>query len=193
MITDTKSADQNLISVIKQRAIEKSSDWIYLNRLWHDPVTRSQFYSSLQEFSSKFLNLDKNSVLLCPEGIYSSFGIIPFAALLAQSVGCFLVIWKEFGDVVTARPKLFPDIEKFSSNARVVLFQDVISNGTILRKLTPVLQERNWNLHEIFSVIYLEQASPELGENLEYTRSVLKSPDMKFTYMVDGRELGVSS
>lgn len=193
MVNQTVSSSKlsEAIDLIRSKALDKPSGWIYLNRLWHDPKTREKFFSLLVEFFKSRVTIKKNSILLCPEGIYSSFGAIPFVVMLAKETSSHLAIWKEFGDVVMTTPKLFPDIDKLPRNATVILFQDVVTNGTILRKIAPILADKNCVISHFFTIVYLEQETRELQENINLIKRYLGNHEFEFISMVTGTDIGI--
>jgi len=168
---DAKSKKELINIIHESRAFDKKMGWFLVNKIWHEPKTREKFHSLLIHFWSQIFANSKENLLVCPEGLVSSFGIIPFASLLAHEMKYSMVIWKEYGDILTASSLMYPDKSFLEEGARCIVFQDVVSKGTTIQKMQNDLDQLNWKISKYITVIQIEENQRELNDNIEYCRT----------------------
>ena len=173
-------------------ATQRNTNWIYLNRIWYEPKSREKLYSLIEEFLDYSLAGIQNPVLLVPEGLSSSFGIVPFISVYADKRKYHLLFWKEFGDILTIAPFIFPQPEKLDlpENFNLVVIQDVVGNGSLLYKVSKYLlkHDQGWQIRSLLAVICLDRYKSEL-EKLLGQISVDQKNKVDFDYCIS--DLGI--
>lgn len=190
-------AKQKLIDLIKQQDLEiydEETRWFFFNRLWYSPTAREAFYGYFLSFLRPLIKKARTSdtVLLVPEGLSSSFGIMPFAFQVAIDLKLPIAIWKEFANELTATPYLFPDRRFLPSKPDFIVLNDVVANGSILRKLGSYFYENELDAGiSIFATILQVKAkSQQLSTNLEFLGQQQANRSPLFKSMITTEELG---
>ncbi len=174
------------------KAIDSNTNWIYINRIWYDPIYRNKFIPHIDDFLDTSISKITNPTIFVPEGLSSSFGTIPFASNYAQKKGYPMFFWKEFGDILTIAPFVFPQPESIDlpKSINLVIIQDVVGNGSLLYKIARDLikYDHKWIIRSLLTFVYLSQFNKELNELLERVSEEQKS-NIQFDYMVSDLEI----
>lgn len=166
-----KKSKREIINIIHESgAFERKFGWFLVNKIWHKPEIREKFYELLVNFWKQEVVNSNQDMLVCPEGLVSSFGIIPFASLLAHDMKYPMVIWKEYGDILTASSLMYPDKSFLEDGLRCIIFQDVISKGTTIQKMQNDLSQLKWRISKYVALIQIEKNQHELSNSFEDCR-----------------------
>jgi len=183
---------RKLIDIINRaKVIETKPNWYSLHRIWHNPDTRSDFYELFLAFWKEELTDVNACVLLCPEGLVSSFGMIPFASLLANELKHSLVVWEEFGDILTASPLMYPNESFLEKGKCCIVLQDVVSKGSTLRKLYNELNRLGWKIRRYVTLVQIDEYNQDLEDNINYCRNNLDylTEDFRFIPILHDTEI----
>lgn len=175
MVISTPSKT-NILDLIDSVAYDEQLKWYFLNRLWYKSDYRKDFYDFFRTYWETTIEPVANQVLVIPEGLSSSFGVFPFVSQLAFEKKYPLVIWKEFGDMLTTRPYFFPNENFLEEGQSSIVIQDVTSKGTTLRKIAQSFSKIGWTISKFISVIQISdgQTRKELDSNRFFSSQLLK-------------------
>lgn len=176
----TTSQIENLRLLFEQyNVLDGESNWYYLNRLWYDMEPRESFIKILERFWKEEIKPVEKSVVIIPEGISSSFGILPAVSRLVYDFDYTLVIWKEFGDILTVEPYIFPGRsyleERVPGPRNCIVLQDVINKGTTLSKMADQLKRHKWKIQVYAGVIQFPESVKRLKQSVDENPEVLSS------------------
>lgn len=176
---------------------DQESKWYYLNRLWYRTESRKVLYELFEKFWLEEVYAHYDALIVVPEGISSSFGILPMVSRIAHQQKSNFVIWKEFGDILTTEPFLFPEkeyLEKFrpvSNNCIVV--QDVINMGTTLSKMSIQIHALGWRIQKYVGVVQFPEGESKLKNNLAEIANLLTDDFAicRMAFVLGENQLGV--
>lgn len=175
---------KKLVRLLKDEKVrDPKTRWISLNKLWFEPESRQLFYEAVLEIWRSQLDISADSLILYPEGLASSFGLLPIVSLVTHKLGYRMAIWRELGDIITTTPRIFPDISTLPQGLNCTIFQDVVGKGTILRKMYPQILKMNWQVNRYIAVVQLADDQRGLDANIDYCKEIL-ARDFQFLSMV---------
>ncbi len=171
----TRTSSDELTNILIElfrdsQIIDQERDWIFLNRLWYSPEIRNIFFPYFERFlDENFINF-QDAYLLAPEGISSSFGIIPFISMYAMLKNKYLFLWKEVGDILTVEPFIFPNPRKLDIQQEItfLIIQDVVGNGSLIYKVANNFkhQQKKWKIGSYLAIVQLDNQKDKLENNL---------------------------
>ena len=159
---------------------------IQLNRLWYEPSVRKIVTDTVARFVRDVASPGPDTVIVCPEGIRSTFGAVPIAATLADQIGCRLCYWVENADTITSRPLLYPRVD--TEGTRCIVLTDVIGRGTILRKLASSISLPHSVL--VVAMVQISSHRQELDRTLRDVGADLCLGVVPFFSIVATKEIG---
>jgi len=185
------NAHKTIVDILKsEKVLDKKGDWLNLNKLWAKPDTRRLFTTQLINVLQEEAVFTDDPVIIHPEGVASSYGILPIVSLLVDKLELRLAIWREIGDIVTTTSMIFPDISSFSHNLNCIIIQDVIGKGTTLRKMFQTLSDLEWHVTSYIAIVQIEKFQAELENNIHICKDIT-SPNFKFIGIIKSSEIGV--
>ncbi len=180
---------QKCIEIIKNTKIfNQKTSWLSTNQLWYDPEVRVAFYDAFLSFWEVNVNDSNSNLIIYPESLNSSFGILPFVSKLVFDRKKKLVIWKELGDLLTTTPKLLPEELDFPQKCICIIVQDVLRKGTTIAKMEPVLEINNWTISHYVSILQIVDYLNLLNENVSQYQDLF-SEDYKFVNLITDKDL----
>lgn len=181
---------KDLIHLLKRTEVfDRKTRWISLNRVWLNPETRKPFYEAILRVCQSQSDIPADSLILCPEGIASSFGLLPIVSLVAHELGYRMAIWREFGDIVTTAPSFFPDMSILPRDLSCIILQDVVGRGTTLRKMYRQILDLNWRVKRYIAVVQLTRAEHGLKDNVHECTAIL-AEDFRFLSILKDSDIG---
>lgn len=188
-LLDDEGFRERLISIVRRaHVLDREANLIRLNNLWFEPDIRRDFSKVMVDFLASLPHLSADSVLLYPEGLLSSFSILPIVSLVANELGCRMVVWREIGDIVTTTPRIFPESATLPRDLTCVVLQDVVSRGTTLRKMYELIREIGWTIVYYIAVVKIEGGEDDIQENIRECQPVL-SQHFQFKHMISDSDV----
>lgn len=185
---DANIRDRFLSIIRRTRVHEREANFIHLNSLWFEADTRKDFSRAISDFLASLPHRSAESVFLYPEGLLSSFGILPIVSIAANELGHRLVIWREIGDIVTTTPRLFPEFPPLPRGLSCIVLQDVVSKGTTLRKMHKLIRESGWTIIYYVAVVEIESGENEIEESIQECQPAL-SQQFRYVYLISDSDL----
>jgi hypothetical protein len=169
---------------------DEETKYVALDKLWRKPELFVRYVRSIVGFV-RYATTDKLSkplLLIIPENITASYGILPAGSVAAYELKCALGIWREFGDVTWGRSKYFgPPVGQYDC----VVLQDVVRYGSTILNIANTLGAQDLRILAYLAMV-LNSVSNAFHEptRKEYVEEA-KEP-LTFLYMASVRDLRLS-
>jgi hypothetical protein len=158
---------KEFIDLLRREKIrDASTNWFDLSKLWFAPSTRELFLNILERYCVASLDPlnPRNTVFLAINGIYSPFNTLPLISILANNYSSYYAVWQELGDIVTGAPRIYPPFDKKQNDLNCIIFQGVVSEGTMLQKVSSNIRERGWKVTHFIAAIQIDSDKDKLND-----------------------------
>jgi len=190
MNTNQKNELKSIIH--KSGALNKKEKYIYFDRVWHEinnlskwaNITHKYLEEQIEELNNNF-NCDiSNLVILSPDTVRASYGIIPVSVIVSNLLGCRFAIWKEFADIKLGTSGIYGTNQE---GLTCIALQDVVRRGGTLTRMAFAVKKRKWNLALYISAIFNNEFGEKFVNNsLKEVNTILGlKPLFRFMLTID--------
>ena len=159
-------SDNLRLLIHEANAFDKAGHYINFDHIWQDPHKLKLCAEIIGQHLQLLVNdivaggINKsNLVLLTPDNIGGSLGILPISFLVAEKLELNIAVWKEYADVRWGTSAILGYRE---ANAVCILLQDVVDQGTTAIRVAQSIKELTWKF-PVYSSVVLNSENEKKG------------------------------
>lgn len=131
---------QQVMEIISNaHAFNKQTKFLNIDCIWQDPIYGEPFSKLLASYIKTLPIFSEIKVIVGLDKVREPFGCIPLLPAICRDLSLPLVIWKEYGNIITGSPKLHGS----TIQTGLLIVQDVIEHGLAPLRAAIDLHDQN--------------------------------------------------
>lgn len=175
-------ASEMVIEVIdRSKAMDPETCFIDFDKIWIDPAFRKDLISAIEKsiFSLPGSITPSNTVLVCPDNLRKPYGLIPAIGCVANNLDTYMAVWKEGADYITGLSKLYGPKD---TSLDCIIFQDVVSSGGTILKMSSALKRTTWNIRAHIGLVRSSVNEDRIEANLKELSSIMDTSPLPIPF-----------